>query len=76
MTFFIVFGVFNRAGKSGSKIGIYALPPSKSEIYRFLLKLGLKFVPYTTFFKIYIIMTRGIFFPIGFLKSILAKEFF
>jgi hypothetical protein len=30
---FIDFGVFNRAGKSVSKIGIYALPPLKSEIY-------------------------------------------
>jgi hypothetical protein len=30
---FIDFGAFNRAGKTVSKIGIYALPPSKSEIY-------------------------------------------
>jgi hypothetical protein len=29
ITFFIDFGVFNRAGKTVSKIGIYALPPSK-----------------------------------------------
>jgi sugar/nucleoside kinase (ribokinase family) len=27
------FGAFNTAGKSVSKIGIYALPPSKSEFY-------------------------------------------
>jgi hypothetical protein len=27
------FGAFNRAGKSVSKIGIYALPPLKSEFY-------------------------------------------
>jgi hypothetical protein len=27
------FGAFNRAGKTDSKIGIYALPPSKSEFY-------------------------------------------
>jgi ABC-type sugar transport system permease subunit len=33
LTIFCVFGVFNRAGKSVSKIGIYALPPSKSEFY-------------------------------------------
>jgi hypothetical protein len=30
---FIDFGVFNRAGKTVSKIGIYALPPLKSEFY-------------------------------------------
>jgi hypothetical protein len=30
---FIDFGVFNRAVKSVSKIGIYALPPLKSEFY-------------------------------------------
>jgi hypothetical protein len=30
---FMDFGAFNRAGKSVSKIGIYALPPLKSEIY-------------------------------------------
>jgi hypothetical protein len=29
--FFYDFGVFNRAGKTVSKIGIYALPPLKSE---------------------------------------------
>jgi hypothetical protein len=28
---------FNRAGKTVSKIGIYALPPPKSEFYAFLL---------------------------------------
>jgi hypothetical protein len=32
------FGVFNRAGKSVSKIGIYALPPLKSEFYRQFMK--------------------------------------
>jgi hypothetical protein len=32
-TIFNDFGAFNRAGKSVSKIGIYALPPLKSEIY-------------------------------------------
>jgi hypothetical protein len=30
---FIDFGAFNRAGKSVTKIGIYALPPLKSEFY-------------------------------------------
>jgi hypothetical protein len=36
--FFIDFGVFNRAGKTVSKIGIYALPPLKREKNGFLLK--------------------------------------
>jgi hypothetical protein len=31
--YFYDFWAFNRAGKSVSKIGNYALPPSKSEIY-------------------------------------------
>jgi hypothetical protein len=33
LTIFIDFGVFNRAGKTVSKIGIYSKPPPKSEIY-------------------------------------------
>jgi hypothetical protein len=33
LTDFHDFGAFNRAGKSVSKIGIYALPPLKSDIY-------------------------------------------
>jgi hypothetical protein len=33
LSIFSDFGVFNRAGKTVSKIGIYALPPSKREIY-------------------------------------------
>jgi hypothetical protein len=32
-TIFWVLGAFNRAGKTVSKIGIYALPPSKSDFY-------------------------------------------
>jgi hypothetical protein len=32
---FTVLGAFNRAGKTVSKIGIYALPPLKSEFYWF-----------------------------------------
>jgi hypothetical protein len=32
-TIFIDFGVFNRAGKTVSKIGIYALPPLKMDFY-------------------------------------------
>jgi hypothetical protein len=32
-TFFIDFGVFNRAGKTVSKIGIYSKPPPKSGNY-------------------------------------------
>jgi hypothetical protein len=35
--FFIDFGVFNRAGKTVSKIGIYALPPLKREIYAYFI---------------------------------------
>jgi hypothetical protein len=34
-------GVYNTAGKSVSKIGIYALPPLKSEFLAFLLNLSL-----------------------------------
>jgi hypothetical protein len=34
LSIFTVLGAFNRAGKSVSKIGIYALPPLKSEFYR------------------------------------------
>jgi hypothetical protein len=49
LSIFRDFGVFNRAGKSVSKIGIYALPPSKSEIYGDLLKIGLKFIDSTVF---------------------------
>jgi hypothetical protein len=37
LSVFIDFGVFNRAGKSVSKIGIYALPPLKSEFYRYFI---------------------------------------
>jgi hypothetical protein len=37
LPFFWVLGAFNRAGKSVSKIGIYALPPQKSEIYAFFI---------------------------------------
>jgi hypothetical protein len=35
LPFFIDFGVFNRAGKSVSKIGIYALPPWKVNFMAF-----------------------------------------
>jgi hypothetical protein len=34
------FGVFNRAGKTVSKIGIYALPPLKSGFYRIFIPMG------------------------------------
>jgi hypothetical protein len=33
---------FNRAGKSVSKIGIYALPPPESEIYSEFIEIGSK----------------------------------
>jgi hypothetical protein len=56
LSFFIDFGVFNRAGKTVSKIGIYALPPLKREIYGEFInilikmvlvdKLGREFVPF------------------------------
>jgi hypothetical protein len=37
---FIDFWGFNRAGKSVSKIGIYALPPLKSEFYGDFIVMG------------------------------------
>jgi hypothetical protein len=37
LSIFTEFGVFNRAGKTVSKIGIYALPPLKREIYSTLI---------------------------------------
>jgi hypothetical protein len=40
---FYDFGAFNRAGKTVSKIGIYALPPSKSEIYGVFMIFGVDF---------------------------------
>jgi hypothetical protein len=33
------FGAFNRAGKSVTKIGIYALPPLKTEFYRQFMRI-------------------------------------
>jgi hypothetical protein len=33
LSIFSYYGAFNRAGKTVSKIGIYALPPLKSEFY-------------------------------------------
>jgi hypothetical protein len=41
LTFFIDFGVFNTAGKSVSKIGIYSKPPPKSEIYGVFMILSI-----------------------------------
>jgi hypothetical protein len=38
------FGVFNRAGKTVSKIGIYALPPLKSGFYSNFIDFGIIFV--------------------------------
>jgi hypothetical protein len=43
LTFFIDFGVFNRAGKTVSKIGIYALPPLKSDFYGQFMVISIKF---------------------------------
>jgi hypothetical protein len=43
LSIFRVFGVFNRAGKSVSKIGIYALPPLKSEFYSIFIYWGVTF---------------------------------
>jgi hypothetical protein len=37
LSIFSVFGAFNRAGKTVTKIGIYSKPPQKSEIYAVLL---------------------------------------
>jgi hypothetical protein len=53
LPFFIDFGVFNRAGKTVSKIGIYALPPLKREIYWFFINSRPNFVPYTILFDHY-----------------------
>jgi hypothetical protein len=66
---FYHFGAFNRAGKTVSKIGIYALPPLKSEIYRFLMKLGREFIHLYLFFKIFIM-------PLGFKNVYHAIELF
>jgi hypothetical protein len=58
-TIFHDFGAFNRAGKSVSKIGIYALPPLKSEIYRIFIKIyrvncsGNSLRPITVLFSLY-----------------------
>jgi hypothetical protein len=46
---FWVLGAFNRAGKSVSKIGIYALPPLKSDFYGIFYKMGLDFSFFSTF---------------------------
>jgi hypothetical protein len=43
LPFFNDFGAFNRAGKSVSKIGIYALPPLKSDFYRYFYKFATQF---------------------------------
>jgi hypothetical protein len=40
---FYDFGAFNRAGKTVSKIGIYALPPLKSEFYSEFIEIGNNF---------------------------------
>jgi hypothetical protein len=59
MTFFIDFGAFNRAGKSVSKIGIYALPPQKVRIYSIFIKIyrlncsGNNSRPITVLFSLY-----------------------
>jgi hypothetical protein len=47
LCFFTVLGAFNRAGKSVSKIGIYALPPLKSEFYNDFNKFATQFHRYT-----------------------------
>jgi hypothetical protein len=43
LTIFTVLGAFNRAGKSVSKIGIYALPPLKSGFYGEFIDFGIIF---------------------------------
>jgi hypothetical protein len=52
---FNVFGAFNRAGKSVSKIGIYALPPPESEIYGDFINYRVNCCRYTVFLKYFII---------------------
>jgi hypothetical protein len=39
LSIFTEFGVFNRAGKTVSKIGIYALPPPKCEFYSVFIEI-------------------------------------
>jgi hypothetical protein len=57
---FIDFGAFNRAGKTVSKIGIYALPPLKSQFYRDFYKFTTHFRLSTVFFL------KNIFYAMGF----------
>jgi hypothetical protein len=60
LTFFIDFGVFNRAGKTVSKIGIYSKPPPKSEFYTIFNNLRPNFVPNTILFIRDSISTMGL----------------
>jgi hypothetical protein len=46
------FGVFNRAGKTVSKIGIYSKPPPKTSFYSIFNKFATQFRPVTIFSKI------------------------
>jgi hypothetical protein len=50
-TIFHDFGAFNRAGKSVSKIGIYALPPLKSDFYKVFINLRPNFFVNCSFLK-------------------------
>jgi hypothetical protein len=58
LSIFNDFGAFNRAGKTVSKIGIYALPPSKREIYGIFNNSLPNFVPYTILLKFKYIYTQ------------------
>jgi hypothetical protein len=58
LSIFSYFGAFNRAGKTVSKIGIYALPPSKIDFYGQFIKI---LAPEPFFIKFYNIYTQLVF---------------
>jgi hypothetical protein len=60
LSIFNDFGVFNRAGKTVSKIGIYALPPLKREIYGDFINSLPNFSCGTVFIKNIIFMPLGL----------------
>jgi hypothetical protein len=49
IAFFIDFGVFNRAGKTVSKIGIYSKPPPKSDFYGIFIPMGYNLMVFECF---------------------------
>jgi hypothetical protein len=45
-------GVYNRAGKTDTKIGIYSKPPPKKEIYGYRYKIVYNFVIFGPQFRV------------------------